>query len=82
MAHDRPKNAVMQNTIPICLSHADTSQVWSHVLITMGFESTCTLCKSLVLLCKYVVSRLQHSVDSLHVDNAKNDIDLLHYVTH
>lgn len=42
------------------------------------FENIPMLWHSLLLLCKYVVSRLQHNIDKLYVDNTVNDRDFLY----
>lgn len=64
----------------IYLSQAETSQFAHMYSFPWYFKNIRTLCYSLLLLCKYVVSRLQHNIDSLHVDNTVNDIDLLYFV--
>ncbi len=64
------------------------NQAKHNILILFGhmfsfswyFENIRTLCHSLLLLCKYAVSTLQHITDSLHVDNTVNDTDLLYCV--
>ena len=74
----KKKNTITQNST-IYLSFSGWALTGLVVCIHLRAYAYATH-YSLLLLCKYVVSRLQHNIDSLHVDNTVNDIDLLYCV--
>lgn len=63
--------AITQNTTYLFFSVTSIQCLWH-------FDNICTLHYNLLLVCKFVVSRLQHNIDSLQADNVVNDIDLLY----